>query len=90
MFLFYSESAGSYWMMPSLDFVREATVNKAGQNAGLYSVVFTVNHADGRAYPRPRFEAWRDNWLVLTTIAEDLAARPLSLDEVEANPEAIG
>lgn len=34
MFVFYSEGTGTYWVMPSLDLVQEATRNKEGVNAG--------------------------------------------------------
>jgi hypothetical protein len=48
--------------MPSLDLIKEATCNKEGANAGKYSIMFTNTRKDGRPHPRPRFDAWRDNW----------------------------
>jgi hypothetical protein len=74
MFVFYSEGADAYWVMPSLDLVREATRNKEGVNAGKYSIVFTNTRTDGKPYPRPRFDDWRDNWGAFKVMARSLAA----------------
>jgi len=65
-FIFYSEQADSYWIMPSLDLVKEANQNKAGQNAGRYRIVFTnLSRKTGQVSPRPRFEKYRDNFGLL-------------------------
>lgn len=74
-FVFYSEAADTYWVMPSLDLIKEATQNKQGVNAGRYSIVFTNNRKDGKTYPRPRFEPWRENWDSLETLANSLASK---------------
>jgi hypothetical protein len=73
MFVFYSEAANAYWIMPSLDLVKEATRNKEGVNAGKYSIVFTNMRADGISHPRPRFDAWKDNWQAFNAMAKNLA-----------------
>ena len=73
MFVFFSEGASAYWVMPSLDLVKEATRNKEGANAGKYSIVFTNMRKDGIPYPRPRFDAWRDNWEAFDVMAANLA-----------------
>jgi hypothetical protein len=73
MFVFYSEGANAYWIMPSLDLVTEATRNKEGVNAGRYSIVFTNIRADGTPHPRPRFNAWKGNWEAFTVMAKNLA-----------------
>jgi hypothetical protein len=73
MFVFYSEGAEAYWIMPSLDLVKEATRNKEGVNAGKYSIVFTNLRSDGRPYPRPRFEGWKDNWQAFNDMANAVA-----------------
>ena len=62
VFIFYSEVADTYWIMPSLDLIREANVGKEGKNSGNYSIVFANQLKDGTWKPRPRFEKWRDNW----------------------------
>lgn len=65
-FIFYSEQAGSYWVMPSLDLVKEANRNKTGANKGKYRIVFT-NHSQktGEVRPRPRFDRYRNNFEML-------------------------
>jgi hypothetical protein len=73
MFVFYSEGAGTYWVMPSLDLIKEATRNNEGANSGKYSIVFTNTRKDGKAYPRPRFDAWRGNWEAFDVMAHSLA-----------------
>jgi hypothetical protein len=72
MFVFYSEGAEAYWVMPSLDLVKEATCNKEGVNAGKYTIVFTNTRKDGRPYPRPRFDPWQDNWDAFDAMAKNL------------------
>ena len=65
-FIFYSEQADSYWIMPSLDLVKEANQNKTGQNAGCYRIVFTnLSRKTGQVSPRPRFEKYRNNFDLL-------------------------
>jgi hypothetical protein len=73
MFLFYSEAANTYWVMPSLDLVREATSNKAGKNACKQTIVFTNTRSDGIARSRPRFEQWKDNWDAFYQMASSLS-----------------
>ncbi|MGH9152966.1 MAG: hypothetical protein ACRD03_11335 [Acidimicrobiales bacterium] len=78
MFVFYSEAADTYWLMPSLDVVRQATENKGGEtgqgaNKGKLTIVFTSTRADGTVSPRPRFDAWRNNWEALTAMAAQVA-----------------
>jgi hypothetical protein len=40
-YIFYSEQAKTYWVIPSLDLVSEARQNKNGLNKGRYTIVFT-------------------------------------------------
>lgn len=74
IYVFYSEAADAYWVMPSNHFVDEATQNKSGANAGHHTIVLTSRHKDGLVHPRPRFDSWLENWDSLETIAQDLAA----------------
>src|ERR1700680_2801179 len=60
-FMFYSEAADCYWIIPSLDVVRLATRNKTGANAGRYSLVLTSK----KAKPRPKWDAYRNNFALL-------------------------
>jgi hypothetical protein len=65
-FILYSEQAGCYWVMPSLDLVKEANRNKTGANKGKYRIVFT-NHSQktGKVRPRSQFERYRNNFEML-------------------------
>lgn len=65
-FIFYSEAAGAYWVMPSKDVVRQANVGKSGANKGKYRIVFTNTHRNGAVVPRPKFEYYKDNFGLLT------------------------
>jgi hypothetical protein len=85
MFIFYSEGAGAYWIMPSLELIKEATSNKEGAHAGKYSIMFTNEHKDGKPHPRPRFEPWRNNWDAFKVMASNLQPPTVS-DEDGNNP----
>ena len=69
VFIFYSEAADTYWIMPSLDLIKEASKNKTGINAGKYSLVFANKLKNGDWKPRPRFDKYRDNWQLITDAA---------------------
>jgi hypothetical protein len=58
-FIFYSEQADMYWVVPSLELVREANSVKSGQNKGKYRIMFT-NHSKktGLVSCRPRFREY--------------------------------
>jgi hypothetical protein len=65
-FIFYSEQAGSYWVMPSLDLMKHANFNKNGKNRGKCRIVFTnYSEKTGEVRPRPKFEGYRDNFDIL-------------------------
>lgn len=65
-FMFYSERADTYWIIPSEQLVREATNSKSGKSKGKYSVRLTNwSEKQERAIPRPRFEKYRDNFRAL-------------------------
>lgn len=62
-FLFYSECADLYWVMCSMDVVREATSNKNGKHKGKYSLVLTNYSKRKKApVPRPRFKKYEGNF----------------------------
>jgi len=58
-FIFYSEQADAYWIVPSLELIKEANQNKSGANEGKYRIVFTNDNKDGAA-PRPRFRKYEN------------------------------
>ncbi|HXF48668.1 MAG TPA: hypothetical protein VNL73_04480 [Verrucomicrobiae bacterium] len=65
-FVFYSEQAKSYWVMPSLVLTKEGNQGKTGRNKGKYQINFTnCNKKTGKVRPRPRFEQYRDNFDIL-------------------------
>jgi hypothetical protein len=65
-FIFYSEQADCYWVLPSTELVKEANQNKSGKNAGKYRIVFTnLSRNTGLVSPRPRFEKYMNNFNIL-------------------------
>ena len=64
-FIFYSEAANQYWIMPSLDVTTLATRNKSGKASGRYRIVFTNTNVKGEVRPRPKWEKWRNNFELL-------------------------
>lgn len=53
-FIFYSEHANTYWIIPSLELIEEANRAKSGNNEGRYSIKF-CNVTKAGLKPRPRF-----------------------------------
>lgn len=64
-FIFYSEAANHYWIMPSLDVVKHANRNKSGKAAGRYRIMFTNTNSKGDATPRPKWSNYMDNFALL-------------------------
>lgn len=58
-FIFYSEQADTYWILPSLQLVEEANQNKSGKNKGKYSINFCNFTREG-VTPRPRFRKYEN------------------------------
>ncbi|MDD2604595.1 MAG: hypothetical protein PHF66_07270 [Desulfobacteraceae bacterium] len=70
-FIFFSEQTNCYWVLPSLELIKEANRNKTGQNAGKYRIVFTnLSSKNGQVVPRPRFEKYRNNFDLLKDYGE--------------------
>ena len=64
-FIFYSEQANTYWIIPSLSLIKEANQNKSGQNKGKYSINFSnVTKGEG-VKPRPRFAKYENAFQLL-------------------------
>ncbi len=63
-FIFYSEQANFYWVIPSLELVKEARQNKSGQNQGRYTINF-CNVTKGGVSPRPRFRQYENSFDLL-------------------------
>lgn len=63
-FIFYSEAADTYWIMPSKQLVKVANRNKAGENAGKYRIVFCNKNKAGWK-PRPKWSAFKNAFHLL-------------------------
>ena len=66
-YIFYSEGADTYWVVPSLDLVERASVNKEGKNAGKHSIVFTNTLKDGTVKPRPKWTEYQNAFELLSS-----------------------
>jgi len=64
-FIFYSEQADAYWVIPSLELVQHAVRNRTGKNKGRYTIKLCNVKADGTVVPRPKFERYRNNFDLL-------------------------
>src|ERR1700754_3672048 len=73
-FIFYSEAANEYWVMPSLEVAKLANQGKSGKAIGRYRIVFTNTNVKGGVRPRPKWEKWRNKFELLE-LAEDPRAQ---------------
>jgi hypothetical protein len=64
-FIFYSEAANHYWVMPSLEVARLANRGKSGKAIGRYRIVFTNTSVKGAVRPRPKWDFWMDKFDLL-------------------------
>ncbi len=68
-FMFYSEAADTYWIMPSLDIVEKANKTKTGKHIGIMSLNFTNTLVSGEVRPRPKWDFYKNNfdqlWIAL-------------------------
>jgi len=70
-FIFFSEATHTYWMIPSLDLVKLANVNKGGEtqegkNKGKFTIKLSSKTKNGWK-PRPKFHSYENafqslNW----------------------------
>lgn len=63
-YIFYSESANMYWVIPSLELIEEANQNKEGKNKGKYSINF-ANVGGKKTNPRPCFGKYQNAFELL-------------------------
>ena len=71
VFIFYSEAADTYWVMPSLDIIEKANVGKSGKNKGKYRLDFTGTHKDGKVVPRPKWKQYENAFELLKINAQN-------------------
>ncbi len=65
-YVFYSEQADTYWVLPSTELIQEANQNKNGKHRGKYRIVFTnASRKTGLVKPRPRFEKYENRFDLL-------------------------
>ncbi len=64
-FIFYSEQANAFWVVPSVELVKAARQNKTGQNQGRYSINFCNVRADSTVVPRPKFDCYKNRFDLL-------------------------
>jgi hypothetical protein len=69
-FIFYSEAANEYWIMPSLEVAKLANQGKSGKAIGRYRIVFTNTNVKGEVRARPKWEKWK-NKFDLVQLAKD-------------------
>ena len=66
-FIFYSEHADCYWVLPSTDLIEEAKQYKTGEHKGEYKISFTNwSEKTGLTKPRPRFNKYQGNFDLLS------------------------
>jgi hypothetical protein len=63
-FIFYSEHANTYWIIPSLELIEEANRAKSGNNQGRYAIKF-CNLTTAGLKPRPRFQKYENAFHLL-------------------------
>lgn len=64
-FIFYSEAAECYWVVPSLDFVREANCQKGGANKGTYTATLAAWKKNGEISKQPKWKRFEDRFDLL-------------------------
>jgi hypothetical protein len=63
-YIFYSEQADTYWIVPSLELIAEAYQIKGGNSKGKFRIVFVNKVKDG-IRPRPRFKKYENAFQLL-------------------------
>jgi len=73
VYVFFSEEANTYWLIPSKDLARLASRNKQGLNQGKYSVTLVSKRKNGEIVPNKSFDYWKNKWDILHDCAASLA-----------------
>lgn len=66
-FIFYSERAESYWVIPSLEIADHAYQNKSGNNKGKYKLQLARLDRDGKLRPFKSVEQYQGAFDLLTS-----------------------
>jgi hypothetical protein len=64
-YIFCSEQAKSYWIVPSIESVKLAHQNKTGKNAGKYSITLCNVNTKGEVATRKQLTQYRDAFQLL-------------------------
>lgn len=73
-FIFYSEAANHYWVMPSKEIAKQASVSKSGRSIGRYKIDFTNTNSKGEVRPRPKWNGYLDRFELLGVPVMPLSA----------------
>jgi hypothetical protein len=73
VFIFYSEHARTYWIMPATEVVKHANRRKSGGSKGRYRLQMTNALRSGIAKPRPKFKTFENNWQQIREVFNSLA-----------------
>jgi len=76
IFVFFSEIANTYWIIPSKDLVGLASRNQKGLNQGKYSVTLASQRRNGEVVLNEKFNKWENDWSVLDVCASRILSRP--------------
>ncbi|MCB1490823.1 MAG: hypothetical protein KDJ77_03335 [Rhodobiaceae bacterium] len=68
-FIFFSEPADTYWVIPSLDVVRKTNIGKSGRAKGKYHLNLATRRRDGSVVPRPKWSEYENAFALLTGMA---------------------
>jgi hypothetical protein len=63
-YIFYSDQAKKYWVIPSLKLIKEAHRSKTGINKGKYTIDLCNTNRKG-IFPHPRFRKYEDAFELL-------------------------
>jgi len=64
IFVFYDETLDEFWIIPSLDVVKEGNTNKTGANVGKVKIRLANNLKAGWK-PRPKFDDFKNRFDLL-------------------------
>ena len=64
-FMFYSEPADHYWIIPSLDLVKLAHRQKGGKHKGVYTAILVTRLKSGDISYQQKYDKYMDNFEIL-------------------------
>jgi len=61
-YIFYDETLNTYWIMSSLDVMKEGNINKTGSNIGKVKVKLANKLVSGLWKSRPKFDCYKNDF----------------------------